>query len=671
MPYQLSALSGDVPLQAGAWSLDFYRALTPPTPKPAALSLTAHLPPDGRLELWAASPRPAGGIGLILSRIGEPSSVVVSRGPQGDRLLQCSGPLPPPAETTAAAITPTQDGVTVSVDGQQATCRGVARGGPPALRPGLRRVLVSELALDGAPLPPPGPQHRALWWLGGALLGALLAAAELALGARAAVVALTAAPLLLAGWLAPRDLRSWAEALRAPWLDPTAAALLLPLALALAAKLTHHLGRRLREPAPRRAGWLAAVAALPTALAALGSDRGLPAAAIVGLLAAGGAAFAALAPTLLGWLGSRQPRNAALWIAATGSTVALAVGAVGLTHQIAAPLAFGVGAAWGLLVWANANPQQARRYNLLSLVAFGLVIAAAEGTVRYTPVGVAWSGAGSRTRQDDLYGWVDVANEEFQLLEDGQHTDYPDKGFPVAFAAPGGATRIVAMGGSTTGGAYQNDDLSEFYPARLGEKLPERFEVLNQGVGGWTTWHIRQYLSDHIDGLRPDVLTLYVGHNDALTQTPLPYRELYAAWKRSGGLNQTGRLLGQLRLYQGLRFLLLSTAPASQRVAVPLDDAEDNLSDIIGRVTARGGKVVLASEGLSPDPGPLADYNAMMARLAAGRDDVAYVDTATDLYTQQGRPMFLDDCHLTDAGHRLVADRLYDTLSELIDVSAR
>ncbi|MFT4979549.1 MAG: lysophospholipase L1-like esterase, partial [Myxococcota bacterium] len=454
-------------------------------------------------------------------------------------------------------------------------------------------------------------------------------------------------------------------------LEPTHAALLFPLLLAAAAKLTHHLGRQLREPAPTRPWWLAALTATPVALVAATSPRGLPPLATITLLLLSALAAAPLAARLLSLLGSRHPQNASTWIFAAGSIAALSAGALGITHQIAAPLAFGVGASWGLLAWANANPDRARSYNLQSLAAVGLILAASEGAVRYTPVGVAWSGAGSRTQQHDLYGWVDVANEEFALLEAGEHTEYPDKGFPVAFSAPGGGVRVVAMGGSTTGGAYQNDDLRDFYPARLSERLPERFEVLNQGVGGWTTWHIRQYLAAQSAALQPDILTLYVGHNDALTQTPMPYRELYAAWQRGGGLGQTSRMLGQLRLYQGLRFFLISLAPASHRVAVPLDHAEDNLRTIIDLVVGRGGKVVLASEGLSPDPGPLADYNDMMARLAGEQEAVAYVDTASALYAQGGQPLFLDDCHLTDAGHRLVADRLYDTLSELIDVSAR
>ena len=377
-------------------------------------------------------------------------------------------------------------------------------------------------------------------------------------------------------------------------------------------------------------------------------------------------------PRLLRGLGSTAPTHAATGLALAGTAAVLGVRAgVGMLHQIAVPLAAGLGAAWGLLVWANANPRRARAYNLTSLAAACLVLLAAEGVVRYTPAGLAWSGQGSRTRQDDLYGWVSVAQEEFTLLEAGQHTAYPDKGFPVAFSAPDGRVRVVAMGGSTTGGAYQNDDLSQFYPARLDELLPARFVVLNQGVGGWTTWHIRRYLEDQLARLQPDVLTLYVGHNDALTQTPMPYRDLYAAWKQHGTLGQTSSRLGQLRLYQGLRFFLVSLTPPARRIAVPLDHAEDNLAAILQAVTGRGGKVILASEGLSPDPGPLAAYNAMLARLADQSPDVVFVDTAARLYDDaSGEQMFLDDCHLTEPGHRLVAQALYDALAELIDVSA-
>ena len=50
-----------------------------------------------------------------------------------------------------------------------------------------------------------------------------------------------------------------------------------------------------------------------------------------------------------------------------------------------------------------------------------------------------------------------------------------------------GSARIVAMGGSSTGGAWQNDKLDQFWPAELERSVGGAVQVVNLGVGGWTT----------------------------------------------------------------------------------------------------------------------------------------------------------------------------------------
>jgi lysophospholipase L1-like esterase len=664
VPYQLAELSGALPFDPDYWNLDFYRALSGPT-GPAALSGTVRLPPEGRLELWPSSPLSRPSTGLILSRVGAPSASVVSRSNNIDTPTRCDGPLPAPGDDPLpVSVAPESGGLVVTVGGVTVRCSGRVAQAGPELRPGLRRVQLAGLTIDGTPIAAPGPGARLLWWLLGGAAATGLVLAELLLGARTALVVLTTLPLLLGFLLGPKDLQPWVEALRASWLPPEWLAGGVPIALALAGKLTHHLGRLLIDRQRPGPWWWTLLAVAPAALAAGTVSRGFaaPVAVLLGLL--GGAAVALGGPVLLRWLGSNEPGRATATVAVAGSLLAAGLAATGPLHQIAIPLIFGTGALWGVLIWANANASRIRFYNPVSLLSVVLALVCLEVAVRYTPAGVGWGGGGSRTQLNDMYGWVNVANEEFALIEEGAHTDYPDKGFPVAIPGTDDRIRIIAMGGSTTGGAYQNDDLSEFYPARLAERLGDRFQVINQGVGGWTTWHIRHYLADHIDALAPDVLTLYVGHNDALTPVPMPYSQLYSAWKM-GGARSTSSALSRVRLYQAFRFFLISLTPASQRVAVPMDDAEDNLRFLIDAVTGRGGRVLLASEGLAPDPGPLVEYNALMARLAAESPQVGYVDTAAALYARPSSLMFLDDCHLTDEGHRLVAEELEAGLKEL------
>jgi lysophospholipase L1-like esterase len=285
-----------------------------------------------------------------------------------------------------------------------------------------------------------------------------------------------------------------------------------------------------------------------------------------------------------------------------------------------------------------------------------------ELLLRHSAPGLAWGGTGGRLAPDDIYGWVPQARSDFEAFDQAKHTTYPDRGYPVAIAPADGRPRVVAMGGSTTGGAYQNDDLSDFYPAHLERLLEGRAQVLNQGVGGWTTWQIRRYLADHLDALDPDVLVLYIGHNDLLTPSPLPYAELYAAMRERPWAAALSSRLGGLRTYQGLRYLLVSLRAPPRRVAVPLEDARENVAAILDLVASRGGRTLLATEGLAPDPGPMLPYDAMLRALAEGRADALYVNTVERLHAAEGSAIFLDDCHLTPMGHAIVAEAFAEVL---------
>jgi len=75
-----------------------------------------------------------------------------------------------------------------------------------------------------------------------------------------------------------------------------------------------------------------------------------------------------------------------------------------------------------------------------------------------------------------------------------------------------GRVRIVCLGGSTTFGYMVSD--GEEWPARLGALLSHRFEVLNGGRPGATTFRDFSYLRDRLLRLEPDVVILYEGFND-------------------------------------------------------------------------------------------------------------------------------------------------------------
>ncbi len=675
-PRPMASLAGHMPPRAAAWTLGFQKALFPRDPGlrsgPAPIEAKVNLPEEGVVELWVSlersSPRP-GGVGLIAERVGVPSVRVVHLQRGERRVLPCSEELPAPSDAPLAVrLDPLQGGVDVEVGAVRVHCPVALPAHGPALRGGLRHVQVESIVVGGNPVPPPGPAGRPIWWLGGALLLTLVVGLEGTLAVPSGIGLLSSLPLLLVFPLLGLDLASLAETARLPWKHPTSLAVVVPVGLAGLAKLAAMGFWVLREPADPtgvrdwpRAGVLAAL--LPASLAATAGGAGATQAVALAVCLCG--VVGGALPVLFRTLGSALPNRTGTLVGALATGAALAMGLAGPLHRIAVLHAGGCALALGALLWANANAPRARAYNWTSLAFALCAFAAGEGALRYTVLGRAWSATGSRTRTNDIYGWVPAAEESFFLLEAAEHTDYPDRGFPVRPPPPSGRARVVAFGGSTTGGAFQNDDLREFYPALVEQRLSGGVEVLNQGVGGWTTFHIRRYAADHLAALEPDVVSLYVGHNDLLTPAPAPYETLYAAWQGGGVLRSLSDSLGRFRSYQGLRYLLVALRPGAQRVAVPLDHAHENLKAIITQAESLGAKVVLASEGLAPDPGPLQRYFRMMEALAVASPAVSFVDTASMLHDASEGPLFVDDCHLTRRGHAVVADALSNELRRL------
>ena len=345
------------------------------------------------------------------------------------------------------------------------------------------------------------------------------------------------------------------------------------------------------------------------------------------------------------------------------AAAALAAGvALGATAP-GALAAFAVaGLAAGGIAWANVNASRVKHFNLISLVLVGASCAAVEVGVRSTDTGASWSARGT-VKTDD--GWASSAMNDFDALAAAQHTLYPDRGYPVAFAAKRAPVRVVALGSSSTGGAYQNDNIDQFYPARLDEALGSRVDVVNQGVGGWTSLHARLYFEDRADELQADIVTVYLGHNDVLTESPVPYSELYRRWQGASAVTEgLARLLGGLVLYQGLRRAIAAAASTQDQTAVPPADAIDNLDAIAAAAAAHGGRTLLIGEAMHPDPFVLRDYYAAMQEVAEDREDTAWLDGGAVL-APLGAEAFLDDCHLTEVGHQALARAIAERLQEL------
>ena len=298
------------------------------------------------------------------------------------------------------------------------------------------------------------------------------------------------------------------------------------------------------------------------------------------------------------------------------------------------------------LAWVNRNPVSRRP--LWSYAALGICLVLGEAGARAHPGLQSWV----RTA-----GWDRAAAEFEELLEIQRYRRYPTEGFPVQPPEPvRGRKRVVALGSSSTGGAYQMDNLDLFWPKRLEQKLPQGWEVVNQGVGGWNTLHMALYAEGQMERLQPDIVALYVGHNDVLTPATVPHSQLYAQYRPpSPGIAKVSALLHSMRLFNGFKFLVLSGFSGGDAVAVPVSDARRNLERIVVASQGQGARVVLITEGLNPDPAPMSAYNAMLQELAAETGSL-HIDGAGLLFESGDPTLFLDDCHLSVNGHWRLAE---------------
>ena len=444
------------------------------------------------------------------------------------------------------------------------------------------------------------------------------------------------------------------------------------------------LARLLSQQQARVSGVALAVHALLLAVLTLLSGRGCLAAAglqapLAGEVMATVAAALALpigSLLLLRWLIPGQvvklmAVEALSWAPSmVAAALALALMAAGMVESWNTPFYLLAAAAASLvfkLLFFQVNAQAVRGVNWASLTCCVLLAFTAEGTVRQTYLDTAWSTTpAGRYRSHDLLGWRKADKEIDYILNKQRPTRYPLDSFPVAFAKrkPAGSTRIVCLGGSSTGGAFQMDNLDSFFPAELQRILDRRagsgrYEVINQGVGGWNTFHIWLYLKLTVARLRPDILILYVGHNDIMTKSSETYRQYWNRYRmQHSSLRGVMEVLNRCRLFVGFRSLLTSLRGSSSQGGaisnVPVSDARDNLERIITLARSNAARVVLLSEAINTQATTLGAYRKMQSEVASQQGQ-HYLDTNGIFWKLRQEDLFLDHNHLTGRGHQHLA----------------
>ncbi len=632
------------------WSLGAYQTLR--TEMPAdQMGISVVLPPQSELFVSLGMEQPRAGAGLLL----KPDSIPVAQRitPSGKtESLSCTGSLPAgtSGEDDALQLSRTTDGF--SATRGDATMQCSARVGPagPAIISGLRRARVQTLTVDGGHLPPQIP-----WWpsVAAFLLVMGLGYAERRVGVSTRNSLLSWLPLGACLPLISVSSDLVSEAIRVP--EDTHGLLVLYSIIGLTGTsklilLMALLSKQSLSNALQRTGLglIGVVVLILLARTQVGLAIGIAIAAPL---------VAAIAHRWLVRSGEVTP---------IGGTLAIALGApagaaLAMALQVSAPIAclYGVmgGVCLGTLVWVQVQARQMRAYNTSALVLTLAIVGCTEVVARFSPVGPLWNAVDTQRGA----GSMETLIQQFEDLDAANYRAYPSDGFAVKPPPRSAPVRIACLGASSTGGAWQNDDLDDFFPAELNTLLGPSVQVINQGVGGWTSFHIRMFLDRHLDTIDPDVITIYLGVNERLS-TPVPFAELHQRWK-AGDLKPGWTVLNRVRLFQGLRLAARAMRPGAGAGVSP-DELADNLRGIITQVRARGIRTLLMSEGVQPDPGILWAYFDAMDRVARDADDVAYLDTASVLRST-GTHAFIDTNHLTLAGHKAVGQATADRLETL------
>lgn len=118
------------------------------------------------------------------------------------------------------------------------------------------------------------------------------------------------------------------------------------------------------------------------------------------------------------------------------------------------------------------------------------------------------------------------------------HNSLGFRGAEIVVPKPEDRFRVVCMGESSTYCTGIDDD-RDTYPYRLGEHLRSMLadtdiEVINAGVGGYTSIENILRLLFHVVPLRPDLIVYYYTHNDVhprrLANLSRDYREYSCSW---------------------------------------------------------------------------------------------------------------------------------------------
>lgn len=242
------------------------------------------------------------------------------------------------------------------------------------------------------------------------------------------------------------------------------------------------------------------------------------------------------------------------------------------------------------------------------------------------------------------------------------------------------AMRTVAFaGGSSVGGAYQfGDEPEAFFPAvahrHLCEGLPAGMGLTTQnfGDGDLNTFTISRTLDAHLQDA--DILVMYVGVNDVLTQQNTRTRkEREAAKAARGGMgDELASWASESAVMVGFSLWTRGVEdPSKDGVAdVPLPDARENHEAIVRATRSQSKTLVLMTEHVNSGLAASLRPYAQMQKAFVG-DAVLWLDTEDAFEGMAKDSMLVDRNHLSREGNAVLGRFIADALTPTLQGSSR
>ena len=237
--------------------------------------------------------------------------------------------------------------------------------------------------------------------------------------------------------------------------------------------------------------------------------------------------------------------------------------------------------------------------------------------------------------------------------------------------------RIVCLGDSCT--HFGPISYPDMLRAVLDVQAPGRFEVINAGVIGYTSYQGMKLLDTRVMEWSPDLVIVYFGWNDHWLSRGVDDKQQSA--EQPSGLI---RLLADTRVFQ-LANLAKLGAKRNQgsKMRVEPDDYHGNLTHMQRRCRQGGAEMWLVTAPHALDLGvppyllnsgevsslqtlvPLHEHYNEIVRRVGQQTQAAVVDVATEMDGMNKTALFIEDhIHLSDLGKQYLVSRLLQTLGE-------